>query len=159
MDLNADLCQALTFFVPFGHHVDLFLKYLVNGHVNPRPRGDRYGYSMLESLDRTLSKISKHQGHLRHPVHSLWVYRNAVHHALPFTRLFMTEHGRVGLCSAAVRIGDCVALVDKSGCPMILRPQATFYRLVGGSYISSLTTQEAVSQASQSLVVETVTIR
>jgi hypothetical protein len=40
---------------------------------------------------------------------------------------------------AAAQPSDCISLLYKTSCPMVLRPQDDFYRLVSGSYIAALT--------------------
>ena len=53
-------------------------------------------------------------------------------------KLFITRQAHIGLGPAATRPGDRVSLLYKTSCPMVLRPQNNFYRIVRGSYMAAL---------------------
>ena len=159
-NINSDLCKALTFYFPSSHHIGVIVAYFEHNHLLRSRSGKQIKASvMLESLRSTLAKAEKRHGPVKNPVQTLWIFRTAITHALRSTRLFLTNDGRIGLCSATARVGDYVVLVYRAGCPMLLRPQEAFYRLVGGSYVPSLNTTLALSDVSLSSVAESLDIR
>jgi hypothetical protein len=159
-DPNTELCKALTFYFPSNHPIGVCVAHFEHDHALRSRSYEQYNATiMLDSLRGTLVDAERKHGRLENPVHALWIFRTAMSDALRFTRLFLTDEGRIGLCSNTARTGDCVALVCDAGCPMLLRPQDVFYRLVGGSYVPSLTTKPALRQACDNAVVRTLEIR
>jgi hypothetical protein len=92
-----------------------------------------YGHPMLDSLAQLQSGMSRIS-----PVRELCTFDGGVEHYTDFKRMFITRKGYVGTCPAAAQSGDHVALLWNTSCPMILRPQDDFFRIVGGSYIAAL---------------------
>ena len=54
---------------------------------------------------------------------------------LAWKRLIGTHQGRVGLCVAAAREGDSIAIFSGCGTPMVLRKDGVIWRIIGECYL------------------------
>jgi hypothetical protein len=138
----SDFCAASTHHVSPDNHERIFMTYFRRMYELTRKQRTAFAESraaaMLEYLER--SSIGIDDGTPIPVVPDL--ERAGGSGRMFFKRLFTTRRGHVGMAPAAARPGDYISVLFKTSCPMVLRPQDDFYRVVGGSYMAALTTSK-----------------
>jgi hypothetical protein len=66
--------------------------------------------------------------------------------AMAWRRLISTDQGRMGLCIAAARMGDRVAIILGCDMPILMRPKDDGLVLVGESYLYGIMSGEALAK-------------
>jgi len=135
--LMTDLCETATFHMTSENHVVAF--YAASQDMGERSPEAIANYAkhgknaMLRSIAQLLSEASSIASIQKEP--TLDPEKEGHDY---FKRFYLTQQGYVGMCPAAARPGDLVALLWNTACPMILRPQHDFYRIIGSSYMPAL---------------------
>jgi len=135
-----DLCETATYNITSENHVSAF--YTFSQHPLERSPAAiatyaKHGeHAMLRSIAQLLLETSE-TAYVRNPALSHVIDKEKGEHGY-FKRFYITQQGYVGMCPAAAQPGNHVALLCNIDCPMILRPQDDFYRIVGGSYMAAL---------------------
>ncbi|KAI4934811.1 hypothetical protein J4E85_002671 [Alternaria conjuncta] len=136
-----DLCETATYYMTSENHVSAF--YTISQHPWERSPAAiaeyaKYGeYAMLRSIAQLLLETSE----IASVGNPALLDKEKGEHGY-FKRFYITQQGYVGMCPAAAQPGDHVALLWNTDCPMILRPQDGFYRIVGGSYMAAVNRKE-----------------
>jgi len=132
--IMTDLCETATYHVTSENHVSVF--YAASQHRSVRSPQTIAKYAkdgMLRSIAQLLLDMGETAS-----VQDPFRLDQETNHQFYRHRLFITKRGCIGKCPAAARPGDHVALLWNTDCPVILRPQDDFYRIVGGSYMAAL---------------------
>jgi len=132
-----DLCETATYYLTSENHVGVF--YAASQHpVERTPEAiAKYAKHGEHAMLRSVAALLLDMGETASLQDSTVLDKENGDHGL-LKRFFITRRGYVGMCPAAARAGDHVALLWNTDCPMILRPQDDFYRVVGGSYMAAL---------------------
>jgi hypothetical protein len=132
-----DLCETATYYMTSENHVSAF--YAASQHPVQRSPDAianyaRHGeHAMLRSIAQLLLETSEIAS-VQDPT---LLDKEKGEHGY-FKRFYITRQGYVRMCPAAAQPGDHVALLWNTDCPVVLRPQDDFYRIVGGSYMAGL---------------------
>jgi len=132
-----DLCEAATYHMTSENHVSVFYaarQQLAKiswetGPIYAKPGEHGILTYIVQSLLKTSDIASAQDPSILNKAKEAYGY---------LKRFFITRQGYIGVCPAAARSGDHVALLKNTGCPMILRSQDDFYRIVGSSYVAGL---------------------
>lgn len=132
-----DLCETATYHMTSENHVSVFYaasQPLIQRYPAAIEKYAKYGkHAMLRSIAQLLLEKSEIA-----VVQDPFLINKDQTDRRVLERFFVTQHGYVGMCPAATHPGDHVALLWNTDCPMILRPQDDFYRIVGSSYMAAL---------------------
>ncbi|KAI4627248.1 uncharacterized protein J4E87_004592 [Alternaria ethzedia] len=132
-----DLCENATYYMTSENHVSVFYAVIQQyAEKSPEAIADyaKHGeHAMLRSVAQLLLETSEIAS-----VQDPSLLDKEFSYITHRLRFFITQRGCIGRCPAAVRPGDHVALLWNTACPVILRPQDGFYRIVGGSYMAAL---------------------
>ncbi|KAG9194069.1 hypothetical protein G6011_04104 [Alternaria panax] len=135
--LFTDFCETTTYQMSPENHIDFFRMYITSCEKKSGSSAKSVkakAHAMLRSLDQLQLEMGET------PFTSVFQkFPKADRSRTCSKRLFITRQGYVGMCPAAAQSGDRVALLWRTRCPMILRPQDDFYRIVGSSYVAALT--------------------
>jgi len=131
-----DLCEAATYNMASENHVRVF--YEAHHYVAEKcPEAiATYAKHGEHAMLRSVAQLLLDTGEITYVQDKIPLDEKDEHNW--FKRFFITDRGYVGMGPAAAQLGEHVALLWNTACPIILRREDDFYRIVGGSYMAGL---------------------